>query len=172
MHTSSDSWSSYHTTIAAGRCSISDAAAVFCLDVLEHVRDFRAVVSEISRVLVPGGFFLFETVNRTLLSYLVVIFFMQEFPLTRVMPADIHNWRYFIRPGELSRAAGAAGLKMEDMRGVLPGWGFVYNLPRLPKIVAEKIDFRDLCALFRCHETFFKNLCYVGYASKPSRLVA
>ena len=80
-------------------------SGVFCLDVLEHVRDFRTVVSEISRVLVPGGFF-FETGKRTILSYLVVIFFIQEFPLTRVMPANIHNWGYFIRPGELSRASG------------------------------------------------------------------
>jgi two-component sensor histidine kinase/protein-L-isoaspartate O-methyltransferase len=30
---------------------------VFCLDVLEHVSDFRKVISEVSRVLAPGGLF-------------------------------------------------------------------------------------------------------------------
>lgn len=140
---------------------------VFCLDVLEHVRDYRAVVAEISRVLVPGGFFFFETVNRTILSYLVVIFCMQKFPLTRVIPANVHNWHYFIKPRELTRAVRAGGMRIEDIRGVLPGLSFVYHLPRLPGMVADKIDFRDLCNLFRCHESIFKNLCYVGYAVKP-----
>ncbi|HKK65238.1 MAG TPA: methyltransferase domain-containing protein [Clostridia bacterium] len=64
---------------------------VFCLDVLEHVKDFDAIISEVSRVLTPGGLFFFETVNRTLLSYLIVIFFMQEFPFTRVLPPRVHT---------------------------------------------------------------------------------
>ncbi|TVQ38259.1 MAG: methyltransferase domain-containing protein [Spirochaetaceae bacterium] len=155
--------------IAGEELSFADNSfdMVFCLDVLEHVRDYRAVVSEISRVLVPGGFCFFETVNRTILSYLVVIFFMQEFPLTRVMPAHVHDWSYFIKPGELTRAIRAGGMRVEDMRGVLPGLSFVYNLPRLPRLVADTINFRDLCNLFRCHESIFKNLCYVGYALKP-----
>ncbi len=140
---------------------------VFCLDVLEHVQDYRKVVAEIERVLVPGGFFFFETVNRTLVSYLVVIFFMQNFPPTRVMPSNIHSWRHFIKPRELRRAMESVGLRQESIKGVMPGWGFVRNLPQLPKIVADKIDFRDLCALFRCHESIFKSLCYLGYARKP-----
>ena len=38
---------------------------VFCCDVLEHVRDVPKVISEISRVLKPGGFFCYDTLNRT-----------------------------------------------------------------------------------------------------------
>jgi 2-polyprenyl-6-hydroxyphenyl methylase/3-demethylubiquinone-9 3-methyltransferase len=40
----------------------------YCCDVLEHVSDLDAVVSETARALKPGGFFLFDTINRTLAS--------------------------------------------------------------------------------------------------------
>ena len=46
---------------------------VFCCDVLEHVRDLPQVISEVSRVLKPGGIFCYDTINRTLRSKLVAI---------------------------------------------------------------------------------------------------
>ena len=39
--------------------------AVACCDVLEHVDDLDKSVSEVGRVLRPGGVFFYETVNRT-----------------------------------------------------------------------------------------------------------
>ena len=47
--------------------------AVFCCDVLEHVRDLPKVISEISRVLKPGGIFYYDTLNRTWTSLLGAI---------------------------------------------------------------------------------------------------
>ena len=38
---------------------------VVCIDVLEHVTDVPKVVREMARVLMPGGFFLFDSINRT-----------------------------------------------------------------------------------------------------------
>ena len=140
---------------------------VFCLDVLEHVEDFSIVVSEVSRVLKPGGLFFFETINRTLLSYLIIIFFMQDFCVTRVLPPRVHNWRYFIKPKELRRALENNGLTTEDMQGIVPGYSFAYNLPLLKKKIENKISFHELCSYFRCHESSYKSLCYIGYARKP-----
>ena len=59
---------------------------VFCCDVLEHVRDLRAVVAEISRVLKPGGMFFYDTLNRNLYSLLVVIKVAQEWRRFAFMP--------------------------------------------------------------------------------------
>ena len=44
---------------------------VYCSDVLEHVRDVDQVLAETARALKPGGVYLFDTLNRTLLSKLV-----------------------------------------------------------------------------------------------------
>jgi 2-polyprenyl-6-hydroxyphenyl methylase/3-demethylubiquinone-9 3-methyltransferase len=46
---------------------------VTCVDVLEHVRDLDEVLGEVARVLRPDGWFLFDTINRNLLSRLLVI---------------------------------------------------------------------------------------------------
>lgn len=142
---------------------------VFCLDVLEHVRDFRPVVAEVSRVLAPGGLFFFETINRTILSYFIVIFLMQNFRFTQVIPPNVHQWGRFIKPRELRTELRRNVLEVEDMQGILPGYSFVYNLPLLHKLLAQKISFHDLCRLFRCHESVCKDLCYVGYARKKER---
>ena len=139
---------------------------VFCLDVLEHVSDFRKVISEVSRVLAPGGLFFFETVNRTMLSYFIVIFLMQIFPLTRMIPRDIHNWKYFIKTKELQQALKDADLQVEDVTGILPGFELLYHLPQLRGMAKKRLSVRELCAVFRCHESSIKALCYVGYAKK------
>lgn len=139
---------------------------VFCLDVLEHVSDFRKVIREVSRVLAPGGLFFFETVNRTMLSYFIVIFLMQIFPLTRMIPRDIHDWKYFIRPRELQQSLKDTDLQVEDITGILPGFGLLYHLPQLRSMAKKRLSVRELCAIFRCHESSVKALCYVGYAKK------
>ena len=145
---------------------------VFCLDVLEHVSDFRKVIKEVSRVLAPGGLFFFETVNRTVLSYFIVIFFMQIFPLTRMIPRDIHNWKYFIRPRELQQALKETDLQVKDITGILPGFGMLYHFPQLQSMAKKRLSVRELCAIFRCHESSVKALCYVGYARKRGVKIA
>ena len=89
-HTSSSTWS----------LESESFDMVFCLDVLEHVRNFRDIKHEVNRVLKSGGLFFFETVNRTLMSYLVVILVLQDFPWTSLIPHGVHDWKYFIRLAE------------------------------------------------------------------------
>ena len=45
----------------------------------------------------------------------------------------------------------------------MPGYNFTYNVFLLRKMVSNQISFHDLCSRFRCHESFYKGLCYVGY---------
>jgi 2-polyprenyl-6-hydroxyphenyl methylase/3-demethylubiquinone-9 3-methyltransferase len=141
---------------------------VFCCDVLEHVEDYRAVVKEVDRVLKPGGLFFFETINRTLLSFIVVIFFLQRWTITRVIPPNIHDWKYFLKPSELRNTLSSFGIETQDMRGILPGWNFLYNIFLVQKWVRNKISFKELCKRFQCHESSYKGLCYVGYGRKKT----
>ena len=72
---------------------------VVCVDVLEHVSDLRIVLDEVRRVLRPGGLFLFDTINRTWLATLVIIFLGER--VVRLLPRGTHDPAKFITPPEL-----------------------------------------------------------------------
>ncbi|MEN9216165.1 MAG: bifunctional 2-polyprenyl-6-hydroxyphenol methylase/3-demethylubiquinol 3-O-methyltransferase UbiG [Gloeomargarita sp. HHBFW_bins_162] len=86
-----------------------DAAfqVVVCVDVLEHVADVAQVVKECGRVLQPGGLFLFDTINRTWQSKVLMIWLMED--ILRQIPQGIHDWEKFITPAELTHFLEQAG---------------------------------------------------------------
>jgi 2-polyprenyl-6-hydroxyphenyl methylase/3-demethylubiquinone-9 3-methyltransferase len=86
-----------------------------CVDVLEHVRNLKQTISEIYRVLKPGGFFGFDTINRTFKSKLVMIWLLED--ILQEIPQGIHDWQKFIRPSELRQLMAENGLKDFDIRG-------------------------------------------------------
>jgi 2-polyprenyl-6-hydroxyphenyl methylase/3-demethylubiquinone-9 3-methyltransferase len=90
---------------------------VACCDVLEHIPNWEQAIAEFARVLKPGGLFLFDTINRTLLSYIVIILGTQQFPLTRFLPPDTHIWRMFITPTDLTKALKANHLTLAGLTG-------------------------------------------------------
>ncbi|MBS0123240.1 bifunctional 2-polyprenyl-6-hydroxyphenol methylase/3-demethylubiquinol 3-O-methyltransferase UbiG [Thetidibacter halocola] len=92
--------------------------AVVCVDVLEHVRDLDRVLAEVARVLKPGGLFLFDTINRTLLARLAVVTMAED--VLRLLPRGTHDPRLFIKPAELREGLAAAGLQPGRMTGLGP----------------------------------------------------
>lgn len=82
--------------------------AVVCVDVLEHVADLPMVLSEVARVLRPDGLFLYDTINRNPISRLATITMAED--ILRLLPKGTHDPRLFLRPAELARALGGAGL--------------------------------------------------------------
>ena len=87
-------------------------------DVLEHLHDLPAAVAEIARVLAPNGVVVFDTINRTLRSYLVAILVSER--LFKIIYPGTHNWRMFIRPTELRAVFAQHGLELGDVRGLAP----------------------------------------------------
>jgi len=87
-------------------------------DVLEHLHDLPAAAREIARVLRPGGVVVFDTINRTAKSWVVMILLAQRW--LRLVAPDTHDWRLFIRPEELRRVFAAAGLAVREVRGLSP----------------------------------------------------
>jgi len=98
----------------------ADAAfdIVVCVDVLEHVADLRRVLGEVARVLAPGGWFLFDTINRNGLSRLAVVTLAED--VLRLLPKGTHDPANFIRPRELAAALEGAGLRPGPVTGLGP----------------------------------------------------
>ena len=88
---------------------------VICVDVLEHVADLKQTINEIDRVLKPGGFFGFDTVNRTFKSKVIMIWLLED--LLQEIPRGIHDWQKFITPGELSQLMTQVEFKNIDIQG-------------------------------------------------------
>ena len=92
--------------------------AVVCVDVLEHVADLTKVLVEVARVLKPGGMFLFDTINRNLLSRFAAITIAEN--TLRLLPKGTHDPDLFIKPRELRRALESAGLVPGPITGLGP----------------------------------------------------
>ncbi|AGY91709.1 3-demethylubiquinone-9 3-methyltransferase [Spiribacter curvatus] len=92
--------------------------AVVCVDVLEHVQDLGQVLSEVHRVLKPGGRFLFDTINRNPLARFATITVAED--ILRLLPRGTHDPALFIRPDELRTALENAGLVAGPFTGLGP----------------------------------------------------
>lgn len=92
--------------------------AVVCVDVLEHVADLRHVLVEVSRVLRPGGVFLFDTINRNFLARFVTVTLAEG--LLRLLPRGTHDPEMFITPGSLRVKLSDAGFVAGPFAGLGP----------------------------------------------------
>lgn len=145
-----------------------DAACgiVLCCDALEHVANPEPVIAEIARVLAPGGVFFFDTINRTILSRLVVVGALQEWAMTRLVPRDVHNWRQFITPDELNGMLRRAGLEAGEMVGLAPSFNPVRALSAIWRYKRGAIAVGEVGRRLPFHVTRDLSMSYAGYALK------
>ncbi|WP_069803344.1 class I SAM-dependent methyltransferase [Thermogemmatispora onikobensis] len=87
---------------------------VVCLQALEQVRDLRAAIAEMARVLAPGGLLLFEALNGSWPARLLL-----SWPLVREQK-NAGRPRSFIRPRELAFLLTAYGLQPGEIGRFLP----------------------------------------------------
>ena len=91
---------------------------VVSVDVLEHVADLEASLNEIKRVLRPGGFFIFDTINRNPLASFIVITLAER--VIGLLPRGTHDASMFIRPKELKIALRDRGFDEIEFKGLGP----------------------------------------------------
>jgi 2-polyprenyl-6-hydroxyphenyl methylase/3-demethylubiquinone-9 3-methyltransferase len=90
---------------------------VTATDLLEHVESPEVVIAEVSRILKPGGRFLFVTVNKTFLARLVYLTFGED--LLKLLPRGTHYYDKFVEPRRLEQFMMRYRLEMRDLQGIL-----------------------------------------------------
>ncbi|MBE9564664.1 MAG: 3-demethylubiquinone-9 3-O-methyltransferase, partial [Proteobacteria bacterium] len=89
---------------------------ITCMEMLEHVPDPSSVIDACCRLVKPGGTVYFSTINRNPKSYLFAIVGAEY--LMKMLPRGTHDYARFIKPSELDSWARAAGLELNDLKGV------------------------------------------------------
>ncbi len=137
---------------------------VSCCDVLEHVDDVNRTIAEIARVLKPGGLFFYDTINRTIFSWLAVIKIAQDWKKTAWEAPNTHEWKRFIKPRQLQSVMKANGLIMREIKGIGAG----NSLPSVMKAILErakgKISRYEMASRFGFEKTAGVAVSYMGYA--------
>jgi 2-polyprenyl-6-hydroxyphenyl methylase/3-demethylubiquinone-9 3-methyltransferase len=90
--------------------------AVTCMEMLEHVPDPASVVRACSRLVKPGGWVFFSTINRNPKSFAFAIVGAEY--VLNLLPRGTHEYMKFIRPSELAGHCRAAGLDLIGSRGM------------------------------------------------------
>jgi 2-polyprenyl-6-hydroxyphenyl methylase/3-demethylubiquinone-9 3-methyltransferase len=87
-----------------------------CMEMLEHVPDPSSVVRASARLVKPGGWVFFSTLNRNLKAFMLAIVGAEH--VLRLLPRGTHEYAKFIRPSELARWCREAGLDLRETRGL------------------------------------------------------
>ena len=89
---------------------------VTCMEMLEHVPDPAAIVQACAKLVKPGGYIFFSTLNRNPKSYLFAIIGAEY--VLGLLPRGTHDYAKFITPAELSGFARKADLEVEALKGM------------------------------------------------------
>jgi len=141
--------------------------AAYCCDVLEHVNDLSRVIGETARVLRPRGTYFFDTINRTFLSWLIMIKLLQEWRWTGLMPPRLHDWHKFIRPAELRRELTHQGLVPGGMTGLRPRANVLRQLRALRRRKRGLISYAAAFREMDIAESPGLSVSYIGFARRP-----
>ena len=89
---------------------------VTCMEMLEHVPDPSSVVHACARLVRPGGWVFFSTINRNVKSFLLAIVGAEY--LANMVPRGTHEFARLLRPHELASFCRTAGLNLRRSSGV------------------------------------------------------
>ena len=90
---------------------------VCAMEVVEHVADPAGFLAACAALVRPGGGLVLATLNRTFRAFALGIV-AAEYVLGW-LPRGTHRWSRFVRPSEAARPLRRAGLRIEDLTGVV-----------------------------------------------------
>lgn len=89
---------------------------VTCMEMVEHVPDPASVVRACGKLVKPGGWVFFSTINRNPKSFVFAIVGAEY--VLNLLPKGTHEYMKFVRPSELAGYCRGAGLQLAQTRGM------------------------------------------------------
>ncbi|GAA4404931.1 ubiquinone biosynthesis O-methyltransferase [Advenella faeciporci] len=89
---------------------------VTCMEMLEHVPDPASIINACAKLVKPGGWVFFSTLNRNMKSFMYAIIGAEY--IMNLLPKGTHNYGNFIKPSELVSCARRAKLDLIGMKGL------------------------------------------------------
>ncbi|WP_413558934.1 bifunctional 2-polyprenyl-6-hydroxyphenol methylase/3-demethylubiquinol 3-O-methyltransferase UbiG [Bdellovibrio sp. HCB209] len=129
---------------------------VVAMDLFEHVSDPEKIISEMSRVLRPGGLLFYRTINKTLISYFWMNKVMKWF--LNHAPNKFFEYKLFRKPNEIASWLEEFDLEIQREKGLRPVF--------FQKGTWKLLWTRELCADFKFVWCKSKSISYTGYAKK------
>ena len=74
---------------------------ILLLEILEHLDNWRSLISKIKNILKPNGLLIVSSINKTSLSKIFAIFLAEN--ILKWVPKNTHDYDKFITPNELSK---------------------------------------------------------------------
>ena len=89
---------------------------VICMEMLEHVNNPSVIIQNCNKLLKPGGYAFFSTLNRTLKSYALGVITAEY--ILKLLPKGTHDYTKFIKPSELRGMLVDSNLNLIDIKGL------------------------------------------------------
>jgi 2-polyprenyl-6-hydroxyphenyl methylase / 3-demethylubiquinone-9 3-methyltransferase len=89
---------------------------VTCMEMLEHVPDPGSIVAACGRLVKPGGWAFFSTINRNAKAFVFAIVGAEH--VLKLLPRGTHEYAKFLRPSELAGWCRTASLEPVATRGL------------------------------------------------------
>jgi 2-polyprenyl-6-hydroxyphenyl methylase/3-demethylubiquinone-9 3-methyltransferase len=89
---------------------------ITCMEMLEHVPSPASVVAACARLVKPGGWVFFSTLNRNAKSYMLAVVGAEY--VLGMLPRGTHDYAKFIKPSELARMTRNAEIETVSLSGL------------------------------------------------------
>lgn len=89
---------------------------ITCMELLEHVPDPASTIRACARLAKPGGDLIFSTINKTFLSYVLIILVSEH--VLGIINKGTHTFQKLVPPLQLEKWGKTAGLQHLNVTGV------------------------------------------------------
>ena len=89
---------------------------ILCMEVVEHVQDYRNFIKLAFECLKKDGIIIFSTINKSILSYFTTIFIAEK--ILKLVPSKTHDWNMYVKPEEILKVAEKFSFRLDKIKGL------------------------------------------------------